>query len=116
MYRLFDNFVLLCTYVIKGGEAVEKAMGNENSPPTRGLQGLDPNQQMKEDLISTNDATHETPVEPADGKGKSEVEPMAIKDIEVDCFVMEKTKGGGEAKIFEFDLNELPADVDKNWF
>ena len=79
---------------MKGGKADEKAIGNENSPPTRGLQGFDLNQQME----------------------INEAEPMALNEMEVDYFVMEKTIDGDRAKIFNFHLNEPPMEVDEEWF
>ena len=104
---VFDNFVVLCTYVIKGGESGEKPKGNEDSPPTQELQGLDLLAHEAEQHIAIKEIDLESLPEKKQKLGTSEV----------DSFAVEKTAyATSDAKIFKFDLNELPIEVDKNWF
>ncbi|QHO48870.1 hypothetical protein HN51_000874 [Arachis hypogaea] len=95
----------------QGFEFGEKSTKNENSlslslplPPPPPL--------------PTNDASTIEPVEGGEDEKKSnkEEEALALRDIEVDSFVMDRNIEVERPVVFYFDLNELPTEVDKNWW
>ncbi|MED6196959.1 hypothetical protein PIB30_052205 [Stylosanthes scabra] len=102
----------------EGFEVGEKSPKNENPAP------LPPPSSP-----SINDALALTLKQPNEGgdvdenKGNEEEEEAAaidddhaLRDIEVDAFVMDRNHDDEKPVAFDFDLNELPSEVDKDWW